>query len=350
MHTTNKTKRIAICKNEKIFNHFSLWTNPWIEFCEKNGLTYEIVDCYQPDIIKQLQNFDCLLWHFSGYVLQDMLSARSILSVAKNMGLKVFPDINSFWHFDDKVAETYLLQSVKAPIPESWMFYLKNDACNWLANDAAYPIVAKLRCGSGSSNVKLLKTKHDAIAYVKRMFSRGYKTAPSVFLKSSSLLRSSKNWDVIKKRARKIPEFLHTLLRAKMFPKERGYVFFQEFIPNDGFDLKIVVIGDKLSFIARNIRKGDFRASGGGDLFFDKSLVTPDIINSAFTASDKAGFECMGYDYVVDKRDGKGKIVEISYGFSHTALLQAGGYWDRSGMWHDQPLNAPEEVIRNLIQ
>jgi hypothetical protein len=96
--TTNKTKRIAICKNEKIFNHFSLWTNPWIEFCEKNGLTYKIVDCYQPDIIKKLQNFDCLLWHFSGYVLQDMLSARSILSVAKNMGLKVFPDINSLIH------------------------------------------------------------------------------------------------------------------------------------------------------------------------------------------------------------------------------------------------------------
>jgi len=110
-----------------------------------------------------------------------------------------------------------------------------------------------------------------------------------------------------------------------------------------------VVIGDKLSFIARNVRKGDFRASGGGDLFFDKSLVSRDILESAFKTNDKLGFQCMGYDYVVDKRTGIGKIVEISYGFSHTALLQAGGYWDRAYVWHDEPLNAPCETIENLI-
>jgi hypothetical protein len=57
----------------------------------------------------------------------------------------------------------------------------------------------------------------------------------------------------------------------------------------------------------------------------------------------------MGYDYVVDKKTREGLIIEISYGFSHEALLSAGGYFDRKGNWHDEPLNAPEEILRNLI-
>jgi glutathione synthase/RimK-type ligase-like ATP-grasp enzyme len=42
---------------------------------------------------------------------------------------------------------------------------------------------------------------------------------------------------------------LRTLNSAKKFPNEKEYVFLQEFIPNNGNDLKIDVVGDKLSFI-----------------------------------------------------------------------------------------------------
>jgi glutathione synthase/RimK-type ligase-like ATP-grasp enzyme len=342
--------RIAIHKNDNIFSHSTLWTNPWIEYCKNNHLNYGVVDCYQPNTIAELKKYDCLVWHFSNYVFQDMLFARSILNVAKNMGLKVFPDFYSSWHFDDKIAETYLLKSINAPVPNAWIFYLENECINWLQTEADYPLITKLRCGSGANNVHLISNYSQAKRYVKQMFRRGYKPNPSVFFKTKSNIKSAGNWNTMKNRMKRIPDFLQTLSRAKMFPREHGYVYFQEYIPNNGFDLKIVVIGDKLSFIARNVRKGDFRASGGGDLFFDKSLVSRDILESAFETSDKLGFQCMGYDYVVDKRTGIGKIVEISYGFSYTALLQAGGYWDRAYVWHDEPLNAPCEVIENLIK
>ncbi|GHT33432.1 hypothetical protein AGMMS49574_19080 [Bacteroidia bacterium] len=115
--------------------------------------------------------------------------------------------------------------------------------------------------------------------------------------------------------------------------------------------MKVVVVNDiKLGFIARHIRKNDFRASGGEDIYFDKSLVTKNIIDSAFYVSDQLGFQCMGYDYVVDSKTGKGQIVEMSYGFSHTALLQANGYFDRNGKWYDEPLNAPEEILENILK
>jgi glutathione synthase/RimK-type ligase-like ATP-grasp enzyme len=350
LNMDNKSFRIAINKNDKIFHHSGSWNNPWIEYCQKNGVSFEIIDCYQPDIINKLANFNCLLWHMNNYVLQDMMIGRSILFAAKNMGLKIFPDYNTAWHFDDKIAETYLLLAAGAPIPNSWMFYLLEDCVRWLKNEAQYPIIAKLRSGSGSKNVKLFRTKNDGIKYARRMFRKGYKPYPSILFKAKSQFLSSKSLEVMKTRIKRIPEFFHTLSRAKMFPNEKGYVFFQEYIPNDGYDLKIVVIGDKLSFIGRNIRKGDFRASGGGDLFYEKTMITPNIISSAFSTNDKLGFQCMGYDYVVDKMNGIGKIVEISYGFSHTALLQAGGYYDRNGEWHNEPLDAPAEIIKNMME
>lgn len=342
-------KKIAICNNDKIFKHYGSWVPEWVKFCSENDLDYEIVDCYQPDVIKRLQGFDCLLWHARIYVLANTLEARNIMFSANSMGLKVFPSYKAYWHCDDKIAETYYLQTICAPLPGSWMFYAQEDALNWLKTEAMYPLVGKLRTGAGSSNVKLLYSEKDAIKYSRRMFTSGYKSAPSMILKSTSMFQSANNWNELKSRVKKIPQFLHTLSRAKMLPREKGYVFFQEFIPNDGYDLKIVVIGDKLSFIARRTRKGDFRASGGGDIFFDRNLVSKEIMKTAFAVSDKLGFECMGYDFVVDNRTGKGVIVEISYGFSYTALVEAGGFWDRNGNWHDEPLHAPHEVLYNLL-
>ncbi|MDF2943781.1 MAG: hypothetical protein K0S01_2639 [Herbinix sp.] len=342
--------KIAIHHNYEIFTHSTTWDKPWEDFCKKNNIAYDIVNCFDANILEILKGYDCLLWHFSNYSLQEMLFARSILNSANYMGLKIFPDTNTSWHFDDKVAEMYFLQSVNAPIPKSWTFYTLKDSKEWINNICKYPIIAKLRCGSGSSNVRLLNNKIEAVNYAKKMFGNGFKTAPNVLFKTKSNIKSSKDWATIVKRFKRIPDFIETLKKANKFSNEKGYAYFQEFIPNQGFDLKIAVVGDKLSFIARDVRKGDFRASGGGSLYFDKALVTSDIIQSAFDISDKLGFQCMGYDYVVDTRDNEGKIVEISYGFSHTALLQAGGYWDRNGIWYDEPLNAPEEIIRNMIK
>jgi glutathione synthase/RimK-type ligase-like ATP-grasp enzyme len=343
--------RIAIHQNKKKFDHSTGWDRVWIKYCENNNIPYESVDCFQSDIISRLKNFDCLLWHLSNYSYSDMLFARSILYSAKQMGLKVFPDFSDAWHFDDKIAETYALQSLNAPIPKSYIFHLYDDVKEWVEGYDDFPIVAKLKSGSGAHNVKLLHSKSEVLRYAKRMFSKGYNPSPSIFNKAKSNYNSSKgNKNLIVARIKRIPEFYRTWKNARQFPNEKGYVFFQEFIKNDGYDLKIVVAGNKLGFIGRHTRKNDFRASGGGDIYYDKSLVTQNIIDSAFFVNDEMGFKCMGYDYVVDKQDGKGKIVEMSYGFNHTALLQSEGYFDRAGIWHDEPFNAPEEILKNMLQ
>lgn len=343
-------KLIAICKNDRIFKHSGNWNNAFISCCDEMSIPYEVIDPYQPDIVARLDQFSALVWHIQNYVLADIMEARSILRVAQQKGLKVFPDMNTVWHFDDKIAQMYALQSVNAPIPRSWVFYLLDDCLVWLNQEAVYPLVAKLRCGSGSHNVKLLNNQEEATRYARRMFGKGFDPSPSLLYKAYSKVQSSRNWKTILSRIKKIPEFLNTRRHGKQLPVEKGYCYFQEFIPNDGYDIKVVVVGEKLSYLARKTRKGDFRASGGGDIFYEKSLVTDQIIQSSFDVARALKLQCMGFDYVVDRQSGKGQIIEMSYGFDLGALEGANSHWILGGEHIDKPLDIPREVLTNLLR
>jgi len=345
-----KEFKVAICYNPKQISHSGSWAHSWIEFCKQNAIEFELLDGTGNAVTAKLLDFGCLLWHFTGFSFTHMLVARNVLYSAKVMGLKVFPDFNEAWHFDDKIAESYLLESVNASIPPWYVFFNEGEAVKWVKEDAYFPLVAKLRKGSGSQNVKLITNSEEGIHYCRKMFGSGINCAPSIPFKASSNIKSARTFLELYKRMKRIPEFIRMHNNATEFPYERGYVFFQEFIPNNGFDLKVVVVGDKLSFVARNIRKADFRASGGGDLFYDRDLVSKEIIETAFRISDRLGFQCMGYDFVIDRNSGQGKIVEISYGFSNSAILGAQGFYDRIGNWHSEPLNAPHEILSNLLR
>lgn len=330
--------------------HSTSWNNPWEEYLKENNIPYDKKDLFAVETVETLKNYDVLLWHFGQYHWADMLEARSILYSAKMMGLRVFPDFNDSWHFDDKVAEMYALQAVNAPIPKSLVFYTMSDLKRAMKDDQIeYPVVAKLRTGSGSHNVKLIRSQVQLMQYARRMFGRGYNPAPSLLYKTSSNIRSSHNKATFIAKLKRVPEFLYTRRGAKAFYNEKGYVYLQEFIPSDGYDMKIVVVGDKLSGLYRPIRSHDFRASGGGKVLYNKDLFSENIIHSAFAAADAVGCKCIGFDYVVDKHTGVGKIVEMSYGFSHTAIMGMGGWFDRNCQWHEGVLNAPVELLKNLI-
>lgn len=342
--------RIAIHVDDKKI-HSSNWSLEWAKNCKDHDIDYDFINCYTLDSIKDLEIYDGVFWHFSHYSKCDMLFARSILASAKALGLKVFPDTADTWHFDDKVAQDYYFHSLDVSAPDSLVLYSYESVLKWLKNKPDLPVVAKLRCGSGSQNVKLLKSKKAVLKYADTMFKKdGFSTVPSIVFKAKSNSLSVKSFSDVLARTKKIPDFINTLRKSKSLDKESGYFYIQSLIVNTGFDLKVVVIGDKLSFIGRRSRGSDFRASGGGDLFYDKELVTSQVIDLCFSASDKIGTSCMGYDVVVDKESGTPYIIEMSYGFSHIALLGAGGYWDREHNWIHEPLNAPEETLKNVIK
>lgn len=340
-------KKVAVCRSTLFQqrggeDEYANWLN-------KHSIPYEYLDCYSTDIVTKFDDYDALVWHYSNFMNADLMEAQNILDIATSRGLKVYPDHNTAWHFDDKIAEMYALQSVDAPIPKSWVFYDLEKCLHWLANDAKYPLVAKLRRGSGSNNVKLLRNATEAKNYAKHMFSKGYSPAQSLVYKTYSKAQSTHSMDVLRSRIKRIPKFLKSWKYSKGMPNEIGYCYFQEFVDNAGYDIKVAVVGDKCSFLLRKTRKGSFKASGGGDIFYDKKLINDEIVKSAFKTSEDLNTQCMGYDYVLDKENQKGYIVEMCHGFDHEAIASCGGYWDKDLVWHDEPLDVVDEIMKQII-
>src|SRR5690606_6790514 len=161
---------------------------------QQTNIDFEVVNPYQIAVIDYLMTFDIILWHFSNYSHVDMLMAKNILFTLESSGKNVFPSIKDAWHFDDKLAETYLLESIKAPIPKSFYYYGLGEVQKAINNgDLKFPIIAKLRNGSGSHNVKMLNTKAELLSYSEKMFTSGLDSAPSILRKTTANVKSSKD-------------------------------------------------------------------------------------------------------------------------------------------------------------
>ena len=345
-----KSPTVAIVKSDFHDNHSSAWGQVWIDYCSEKNLIYELIDWRSFGAFNKLASYDIVLWHYSHYSSEEMLFAPSILTALKASGCRVFPDLADSSHFDDKVAQAYLLKALGLETPINYSLHSLAAVDDWIINKGEFPVVAKLRTGSGSNNVVLISNEKDLRKYSSKMFSKGMKSTPNTLFKLKSNLKSTNSINVFLSRLKRVPEFLFSRKAAKSLPKEKGYVYLQEFIANVNYDLKIAIVGDRLSFVARGTRPGEFRASGGGTLFYDKSLLDRPMVDAAFQAYDALQSDCTGLDMIKDPRTNKPVILEVSYGFSHEAQLGAEGYYDRNFIWHDEPFNPPRALLEYIIK
>ena len=116
----------------------------WIRYCDEQHIPYKRVNCYANDIIEQLKECNALMWHFSQGNPHDILLAKPLLYALQQSGKKVFPDFNTSWHFDDKLGQKYLLESLGANFAPTWIFYDEHEAISW-ANQTTFPTFFKLR-------------------------------------------------------------------------------------------------------------------------------------------------------------------------------------------------------------
>lgn len=324
------------------------WNTRWHQLCKEWGISYKIVDCYDTNIMENLEDCDALMWSFDHGYPQDILMARNVLYSCEIKGMKVFPNHKSCWHFDDKITQKYLLESINAPLVRSWCFYNRKTAIYWLNSTAKYPLVAKLRRGAGSYNVKLLKNKKEAIFYCNKMFLQGLMPGPSYLSDAKNKLKIVKTFTGILKKIKKAPDFFKNVFISKhFFPKEKGYLYVQEFIPNNLFDIRVSIIGNKAWAFRRKVRENDFRASGSGMIDYDYTQIPLETIRISFEVSKRINAQSMAYDFVLDKTN-KPYIVEMSYRFAFRAIYDCPGYWDTNLVWHDG-FSMPEKECLKLI-
>ncbi|WP_441000603.1 ATP-grasp domain-containing protein [Fodinibius sp. SL11] len=332
--------KIAIHHKE---NDFS---SKWIEYCQKNSIPYGIVDCYNSDIIDQMKGFDALMWHFNQSNPKEVLFAKQLLYSLQIAGKLVFPDFHTAWHFDDKVGQKYLLESIKAPLVPSYVFYDKEVALKWVG-ETDFPKVFKLRRGAGSAHVKLVRNKSEAKKLIYKAFGRGFSQYNKITNLKERWYKYRKGhsgfWNVIKG----IIRLGYSTEFAKIVGNERGYSYFQDFIENNDHDIRVIVINEKAFGIKRLVREGDFRASGSGDILYEKKYFDEEVIQLSFEVAERINSQCLAIDYVF--KNGEPLIVEISYGFVKEGYYPCKGYWDKELTWHEGAFNAQGWMVEALL-
>jgi glutathione synthase/RimK-type ligase-like ATP-grasp enzyme len=330
-----------------IHNTKGSFSERWIDYCREQQIPFKLIDCYRTDIIDQLADCDALMWHFNHKSSKACKFARQLLYSVTAGGKSVFPDFNTVWHFDDKLGQKYLLESINAPLVPSYAFYDKKEAVDW-ARGAIYPKVFKLRTGAGSDNVRLVKSKNDAFRLIRKAFGKGFVQYEAWSNLSERFrkyrLGKTNLWDVMKG----VIRLAFTTEFSKVAGREKGYIYFQNFIPNNDHDIRVVVIGDKAFAIKRLVRKGDFRASGSGEILYEKSFIDENIVNISFQVSGLLNAQCIAFDYVFDMTNPL--IVEISYGFTPSGYDPCPGYWTRDLVWHEGKFNPYGWMVENLVR
>jgi len=323
------------------------FSDRWIEYCKENNIPYKIVNAYDTDIVQQVDDCTAFMWHHTQCDYRDKLFAKQLIYSLEAKGLKVFPDFHTTWHFDDKVGQKYLLEAVGAPLVPSYVFYDKKEAIEWV-NQTTFPKVFKLRGGAGSANVQLVPTKKDAIRLVNKAFGKGFPQ----FNRRGNLkerIRKYKEgkdtlWGVCKGIGRL---FIATEL-AKMVGPEKGYVYFQDFIPNNAYDIRIVIVSDKAFGIKRLVRKNDFRASGSGNIIYHKIDIDERCVKIAFEVNEKIKSQSIAFDFIFDAEHNP-LITEISYGFAAEGYDPCEGYWDKDLTWHEGSFNPYGWMVQILL-
>ena len=334
--------RIAIHNNKIGF------TNRWVEYCNKMNIEYKLVNCYDNDIINQLDDCDALMWHHWQVNSKDIIKAKRLLFALEHAGKVVFPDFKTNWHFDDKTAQKYLLEALKLPIVPTYHFVEKEQALNW-ASKTNYPKVFKLTRGAGSANVRLVNSRSDAEFIINKAFSSGFK----VFDRIGSLKERFRFFNEGKENFLGVLKSVYRIFieptYSKLTPKERYEVCFQEFIPKNEFDIRIIVIQNKAFAIKRLVRENDFRASGSGNILYEKEHFDLRLIIDSFEYAERLKMQVVAFDFIFGQNS-KPLIVEISYGFAIDVYNSCVGYWDTELNFYEGKFDACEWMVDLVLK
>jgi hypothetical protein len=320
----------------------------WIEQCQQKGISFKRLNCLSTDIIQQCSGVRAVFWHWIHENVPEQLVARQIIAALQETGVLVFPSVLTCWHYDDKIAQKFLLEAVAAPLIPTWVFTDRDEANEWVAR-ATWPKVFKLRCGAGSSNVWLVRSRTQAQTLLRRAFGRGFAARPGYLYDARTRARKVKDFRDMWRKLLRGPQSLITFLQMRNgLPRQKRYAYFQEFMPGNAFDTRITVIGQRAFGYLRKNRPGDFRASGGGLPVYEEDRIDKRCVEIAFEVAEKLGTQSLAFDFLFDAKH-EPKIGEISYGFVASMVHACNGYWDRRASWHKGHFWPQDAILEDVL-
>ncbi|MFZ2095740.1 MAG: hypothetical protein WAV05_03795 [Anaerolineales bacterium] len=257
-----------------IVRNFGKWPN-WTKyrrFLENNHIPFEFYNIHAQNWLKEADKYDVIIGISSNdfYILQEL--RRKYYLLETYLGKYCYPSFKHTMLYEDKNLEAYIGKVLEIPFVNTYISHDKKDALRLIEN-LTYPIVSKIDPSSGSVGVELVRNVGQARKIVKQSFSGSGRRTHLAYC------------------------------------KQKNYVYFQDFVPNDGYDIRVIVLGNWVFGYYRKVLEGDFRASGMGlvelrDLTKEPMLIARNVnkmIKSPMLAID-----------MVKGMDGKYYILEFS--------------------------------------
>jgi glutathione synthase/RimK-type ligase-like ATP-grasp enzyme len=200
------------------------WTK-YCRFLDNNSFEYDIFSLHSHDWIEKANQLDIIVGMCSSEHNRLLETREKYHFLETYLGKTCYPSAAHVMLYENKRLETYISWAKNIPFAKTMISHDKQDALLSL-DKLSYPLISKIDPSSGSFGVDFVRSKNKARKIVKKAFSGiGRQTH--------------------------LP-----------YNKQKNYVLFQEFIPNDGYDIRVIVVGNLIFGYYRKVLDGDFRASG----------------------------------------------------------------------------------------
>jgi glutathione synthase/RimK-type ligase-like ATP-grasp enzyme len=255
----------------KDYEKFPRWTK-YVRFLEQNGFPYEYFDLSAHDWLEKARKFDIFVGILSShlYHLQEM--RKKYFTLETYLGKACFPSTAHILLYEDKTLECYISDTCDIPYAKTYISNEKQDALR-LVDHLNFPMIHKMDPGSGSLGVELVRDRKQARKIVQQAFSMTGRATHSLYF------------------------------------RQKNYVYFQEYIPNDGYDIRVLIIGNWVFGYYRKVLEGDFRASGMN--IIEKRELPEEAIRIAWKTNQVIKSPMLVVD-LVHGLDGKYTIIEFS--------------------------------------
>lgn len=242
-------------------------------FLRNNNIKYEFYNILSSNWLEEAEKYDLIIWHTASDPCTQKIAKNKLYVLDKVLNKKCLPSYDEIWGYEDKVNAHYFYKAHDLPEIPTFVSHDKNDIISFLER-TKYPIISKLTTGSASFGVEKINNKSEAMKLVNKVFSdKGLKTY--------------------------FP-----------FERQKNYVYFQQFIDDATYDLRVITVGNKAMGYYRFPNEGDFRASGAGN--YAKKEIPVEALDLAFKVKELYGANFLATDLLYSEKEQQYYIIESS--------------------------------------
>jgi len=269
----NCNLRIGIVKDEDVLSLslHSYWPK-FERFAKNNKLSFCFVNLHADDWIKAAENLDVVLWRPLSNPSSLYEERTKIAYLEKFLKISCYPSSEELWLYEDKIRQYFHMIAHNLPVIPTFISFDERECFDKL-DSFNYPLIGKAYIWSGSLCVTKINNKTEAKRHIARVFAGGLETC--------------------------FPYF-----------KQKGYVYFQKYIDDATFDLRIILVGEMIFGYYRMRPKHDFRASGAGLIVYN--ALPLEAVLLAKTVKEKMPSTILAVDLLNSVRENKFYIIETS--------------------------------------